>query len=86
MAPIDEGFRQRLNAIYERWHNAIESAISKEQMAGRIIPQVDANQVAMMVVATMEGCLGAGMISQDLDKLMCCGAGLIQYLQLIQVD
>ena len=86
MAPIDEGFRHRLNRIYALWHDAIESAVSKAQQAGRIIPQVDAKQVAMMVVATMEGCLGAGMISQDLDKLMCCGAGLIQYLQLIQVD
>ncbi len=86
MAPIDEGFRQRLNQIYELWHGAIESAVIKAQQSGKIIEQVDPRQVAMMVVATMEGCLGAGMISQDLGKLMCCGAGLIQYLQLIQVD
>ncbi len=86
MAPIDEGFRLRLNRIYERWYQAIESAVIKAQQAGTIIPQVDARQVAMMMVATMEGCLGAGMISQDLDKLLCCGGGLIQYLQLIQVD
>lgn len=84
MAPIDEGFRHRLNAIYELWHKAIFNAITKAQQSGQLIDQVDPEQVAVMVVATMEGCLSAGMISQDLTKLNFCGAGLIQYLNLIQ--
>lgn len=84
MAPIDEGFRIRLNRIYGFWHTAIEQAILKEQQNGRIIDGVRVDQVAVMVVATMEGCLTAGMISQDLNKLLFCGEGLIQYLHLIQ--
>ena len=84
MAPIDEGFRIRLNRIYESWHTAIKQAVIKAQQAGSIIQQVKPDQVAIMVVATMEGCLGAGMISQDLEKILSCGEGLIQYLQLIQ--
>ena len=84
MAPIDEGFRHRLNAIYELWHDAIINAVRKSQQAGKLIDQVEPEQVAVMVVATMEGCLSAGMISQDLTKLNFCGAGLIQYLNLIQ--
>ncbi len=84
MAPIDEGFRSRLNRIYELWHGAIVEAVNKAKAAGDLIEQVQAEQVAVMVVATMEGCLSAGMISQDLNKLMFCGEGLIQYLHLIQ--
>lgn len=84
MAPIDEGFRVRLNRIYESWHKAIFDAISKAQKNGLIIDEVDAQQVAVMVVATMEGCLGVGMISQDMNKLMSCGGALIQYLNLIK--
>ena len=86
MAPIDEGFRLRLNSIYEIWHGAIINAVEKAQQSGHIIDGVDASQLALMVVATMEGCLSAGMISQDKDKLLGCGAGLIQYLQLIQTN
>ncbi len=84
MAPIDEGFRTRLNVIYELWHEAIVKAVMKAQQSGQLIDQVQPEQVAVMVVATMEGCLSAGMISQDLSKLMFCGEGLIQYLNLIQ--
>lgn len=83
MAPIDEGFRLRLNAIYELWHGAIVKAVRTSQQSGKLIDQVQPEQVAVMVVATMEGCLSAGMISQDLNKLNFCGAGLIQYLNLI---
>ncbi len=84
MAAIDEGFRVRLSRIYESWLEAIEKAITQGQQSGLIIDSVEPKQVAAMVVATMDGCLGAGKISQDLDKLLCCGAGLIQYLNLIR--
>jgi len=84
MAPIDEGFRIRLNRIYESWHDVIKNALNNAQQQGRIIDQVNPEQVAVMVVATMEGCLSAGLISQNLERLQCCGEGLIQYLYLIQ--
>lgn len=84
MAPIDEGFRTRLNRIYDRWHDAIIRALSKEQQRGYLNAEVNVEHVALMVVATMEGCLSAGMISQDLNKLLGCGVGLIHYLRLIQ--
>ncbi len=84
MAPIDEGFRLRLNRIYEKWHDAIRLAVEKASVTGRLIEGIEPDQVAVMVVATLEGCLNAGMISQDMQKLMFCGEGLIQYLQLIR--
>jgi len=84
MAAIDEGFRVRLNHIYELWHRAIIDAVKQAQQKGRILPSIKPEQVAVMVVATMEGCLSAGKISQDLNKLLCCGEGLVQYLNLIQ--
>ena len=86
MAPISEGFRLRLNKIYQLWHGAIIEAVSRAQQQGRLIPQVVPEQLAVMVVATMEGCLSAGMIAQDLTRLEQCGAGLIQYLKLLQTQ
>lgn len=84
MAAIDEGFRVRLNRIYELWHGAIRDAVKQAQDDGKIIPSINPESVAVMLVATMEGCLSAGKISQDLNRLSSCGEGLIQYLMLIQ--
>lgn len=84
MAAIDEGFRIRLNRIYDQWHGAIMKAVTQAHDNGKIIPSIKPESVAVMVVATMEGCLSAGKISQDLNRLSCCGEGLVQYLQLIQ--
>ncbi len=84
MAPIDEGFRLRLNRIYELWHEAIFESVTRAQQAGLIMQQVEPRQLSLMVVATLEGCLSAGMISQDMDQILACGAGLIQYLTLLQ--
>jgi len=84
MSPIDEGFRIRLNNIYELWHQAIVKLVENGLESGEINSSVKPEQVAVMVVATMEGCLSMGMISQRKEQLMICGEGLIQYLNLIK--
>lgn len=84
MAPIDEGFRLRLNHIYQLWYEAIYDSMMLAREKDLLMDEVDAEQAAVMIVATLEGCLNAAKISQDMEKLFCCGAGLIQYLNLIQ--
>lgn len=86
MAPIDEGFRIRLNKIYQLWHQALADAITRAQGLGLVRDDIDAQQVSVMIVAALEGCLGAGKISQDINQLLLCGAGLIQYLKLLQTN
>ncbi len=85
MAPIDEGFRTRLNKIYQLWYDSLAEAISRAQRDGLVIPDIDARQVSVMIVATLEGCISSGKISQDINQLLLCGAGLIQYLNLLQI-
>jgi TetR/AcrR family transcriptional regulator, transcriptional repressor for nem operon len=84
MAPIDEGFRVRLNKIYQLWQGALADAITRAQHQGLVINDVDAQQVSSMIVATLEGCLSAGKISQDINQILLCGGGLIQYLNLLK--
>jgi TetR/AcrR family transcriptional repressor of nem operon len=84
MAPIDEGFRTRLNDIYEKWHQSIAEVMSKAKNAGQIIDEADPYTLAVTIAATMEGAINAAKVAQDLDKLYYCGCGLIQYLQLIR--
>ncbi len=84
MAPIDEGFRMRLINIYDQWHGSIADSFKQARQRGLILDDVDPYTAAVTIVATMEGALNAAKVAQDLDKLYCCGAGLIQYLQLMR--
>jgi len=86
MAPIDEGFRTRLTAIYDQWHNSIASVLERAKRDGRIIETVDPHAMAVTIAAIMEGALCASKVAQNMDKMHQCGQGLTQLLQLIKTD
>jgi AcrR family transcriptional regulator len=84
MAPIDEGFRRRLTAIYEQWHSSIARVLQDAQRDGLIIAAIDPYAMAVTIAAIMEGSLNAAKVSQDLSKLHRCGSGLTQLLRLLR--
>jgi len=84
MAPVDEEFRQRLNAIYERWIAFMQQKLTQGQKDGFVNNDIDCYQMAVLVVATLEGCLSAAKVSQNLESLLHCGAGLVQHLNFIR--
>ncbi len=84
MAPIDEGFRTRLTAIYEQWHRSIADVLIRAKAMDLIIDDVDPYTMGVTMASIMEGSLNAAKVSQSLDKLYLCGQGLIQLLQLIR--
>jgi len=84
MAPIDEGFRVRLSTIYEQWNKSVVEVFRQAKQDNLIIDIVEPEQIATMMVATLEGCLNAAKVSQNLGKLMQCGEGLVLYLNLIR--
>lgn len=81
MAPIDEGFRSRLEAAYSEWRNGIESALLRGQKSGCVRKDIDAKNTAVTFVATMEGCIGMAKNAQSRDLLLQCGQGIVQYLE-----
>jgi len=84
MAPVDEVFRQKLNSIYERWIDYMQSKLVQGQKDGFVKNDIDCYQMAVLIVATLEGCLSAAKVSQNLESLQLCGAGLIQHLNFIR--
>ena len=86
MAPIDEGFRTRLTAIYDQWHQSIADVLSRGKAEGLIIDEVDPYTMAVTIVAILEGSLSAAKVSQSLEMLNHCGRGLAQVLQLIKTS
>lgn len=81
MSPLDEGFRTRLDALYQEWREGIQSALERTQQAGDIRADVDCNKVATFVLAALAGCIGVAKNAQSSEQLQICGAGLIDYLE-----
>lgn len=85
MAPIDEGFRIRLTAIYDKWRGAIAEVLERAAREGLIAASIDTRSMSATLLSIMEGALSAAKVTQSLDTLQLCGAGMIQLLQLIRI-
>lgn len=81
MSPIDESFRKRIITLYEEWCTALEEAFERGKKAGTVNPEVDAEQIALLFIATLEGCMGFAKTNQSLETLISCGQGLIEQLE-----
>lgn len=80
MSPIDEEFRAVLNESFEDWQRALADAFRRGQAAGNMNQEINSDQLALMVVATLEGCLNLAKSAQSKEVLMDCGSGLLDYL------
>lgn len=80
MSPVDEGFRQRISAVFQTWQAAIESALRKGQAQGLVRADVDPVSTALLVLATLEGCIGMGKNARSMDVLRNCLRGLLNML------
>ncbi len=81
MAPVDEGFRSRVEAVYRSWRKGIESALLKGQENGCVNKDINVVSVATMVVASLEGCMGLAKNSQSKKVLFQCGRSVVDYLE-----
>jgi len=84
MSPIDEGFRQRTMAIYDRWRKELEAAIERGKLAGKVRQDTDSRRLAILFVATLEGCMALAKSTQSLEMLMECKNGLIDQLEIFR--
>ena len=81
MAPIDEGFRSRVEAVYRSWRKGIEKALLCGQEKGFVKKEVNIVSVATMIVASLEGCMGLAKNAQSKKVLFQCGQSVIDYLE-----
>ena len=80
MAPLDEGFRRRLEKIYSAWREALEAAFARGIKAGTIRKGISPPNVAALVVAALEGIIGTAKNAQSMELLEQAGEGLFNYL------
>lgn len=81
MSPVDEGFRLRVEGLFEEWRGVIETAFRRAQLSGEMYAQVEVKAAAAFVVAALEGCIGMAKNAQSKKILLHCSEGLVDYLQ-----
>ncbi|MGK0270197.1 MAG: TetR/AcrR family transcriptional repressor of nem operon [Cocleimonas sp.] len=81
MSPIDEDFRDRIADIYQEWQDVIATSLERAKEKGNVKHSVDSEEVALMFVASLQGCIGFAKSVQKLDTLMTCGKGLADRLE-----
>lgn len=80
MSPLDEGFRRRIDQVFNIWHQVISDALLAARSKGIIRADIDCEDTATFVMAALEGCIGIAKNAQSVDRLMACNRGLMQYL------
>ncbi|MGV6827569.1 MAG: TetR family transcriptional regulator C-terminal domain-containing protein [bacterium] len=81
MSPIDEGFRNRINALYEHWEKALTEGLQQGKDAGNVAPEIDPKSMAIFIIASLEGCVGLAKQAGSREMLLLCGCGLISALK-----
>lgn len=80
MAKLDEGFRERIESIYQHWIEGISRALSKGQNEGKVSRKVAPDQVASFFVAAAEGTMIIGKVTRTEDALRNSGFAMMHYL------
>ena len=81
MSPLDEAFRCGLQQILDRWVSVMADALAEGQTAGKVRTDVEAKEVALFIVAAIEGCVGLGKNAQSVEAYRRCLRQLQLYVQ-----
>lgn len=84
MSPIDEGFRLRIERVYKRWHSRLIEAFLRAQDKGYMRKDVKAEEVAIFLIATVQGAFTISKNSQNSELFIQVMQPLNQYLRSLQ--
>jgi AcrR family transcriptional regulator len=84
MSPLDDGFRQRVNQIYELWREGFARALRLGQANGTVNKGIDPMDCATFMVASLAGCRSLAKNAQSHDVLIAGGRNLIRYMDTLR--
>ena len=84
MSPLDDGFRERLRKILRQWEQGMADAFRRGQGKGYVQPDADPEEVAMFLVATLQGYAALVKNSQSARLFKSCANGLARYLETLR--
>lgn len=85
MSRADEGFHQRIAALYRRWEGGVAAALAAGQQRGIVDPAVDVHDAATFIVASIEGAYSLAKGRQERGPLMACLAGVARFLESLRI-
>jgi AcrR family transcriptional regulator len=85
MSRVDDGFHQRIAALYRRWEGGVAAALASGQARGVVDPAVNVHEAATFIVASIEGAYSLAKGRQDPAPLMACQAGVTRFLEGLRV-
>ena len=83
---VDEGFRLRLQAIYDDWREGLRRLLIAAQDRGTVRGDVDTAAAATFIVAAWQGSIGLAKARQTAATLRECRQGLEAYLGTLRTD
>lgn len=84
MSPIDEGFRERINNIFDQWRTAITKGLIEGQANGLVKESVSAEASAYFIVAAIEGSTSLAKNAKSVDVLRTSLQGLKEHIQTLR--
>lgn len=84
MAPLDEGFKKRLEGIMHTMHQATARALQRAANNGSLQAHIDPQGYAYFVLAAIEGCFSVAKSMQSKVAFDAALAGLISSLRSIK--
>ena len=80
MSPLDEQFRQRLNALMQRWQDTLADALRRAQKQGQVRKEINCTMAALFIISAWEGCVGIAKNMQSTKTYQQCFDQLIEYV------
>lgn len=84
MSPLDEGFRSRIENIYNHRRRRMTEALLRAQSNKQLSSKVNAEDTACFIIATMHGALGLAKNANSNKVYDQAVRGLIEYLSYLQ--
>ena len=86
MSPLDDGFRRRIEAIFQEWIGKLGQALRRGQAQGYVDADVDVPKAATFIVGAIEGCIGMAKNAEDWVVFRDCSEGLVRYLRGLRTE
>jgi TetR/AcrR family transcriptional repressor of nem operon len=69
MSPVDEGFRVRIQHVFDEWHAALAEVIGRGVSDGTFRGDVEPEKTARFIIAMFEGAVGMAKNARSVDAI-----------------
>lgn len=81
MSDKDEEFFKYLQSVYSRWQDSVEKALTKAQILKQTKTDFKADEQALFVISSVEGCIGSAKAYNSINSLQKGFEVLTDYIQ-----